>query len=76
MPNEQRGSASSLATVSLPRSLCCNGVPLEGLQEQTQGSGEVFQLGEGLPGEGVVPLLGHESWEGQVQAVEVSAASF
>lgn len=28
---------------------------MEGLQEQTQSSGEVFQLGERLPGEGVVP---------------------
>lgn len=28
---------------------------MEGLQERTQSSGEVFQLGERLPGEGVVP---------------------
>lgn len=58
--------ASSLPTVSLPRSLSCNGVPMEGLQEQTQGSGEVFQPGERLPGEGVLPVVGDEYWEDQV----------
>lgn len=30
---------------------------MEGLQEQTQSSGEVSQLGERLPGEGVVPRM-------------------
>lgn len=44
--------ASSLSTVSLPGSLYCNALAMEGLQEQAQGSGEAFQLGEGLPGEG------------------------
>lgn len=39
---------------------------MEGLQEQTQGSGEVFQLGERLAGEGVVPVVGNEHWEDQV----------
>lgn len=56
---------ASLPTVSLPGSLYCNDVAMEGLQEQTQGSGEVFQLGERLPGDGVVPLVGDEYWEDQ-----------
>lgn len=41
-----RSCASSVPTVSL----CCNDVAVEGLQEQTQGSGDVSSLEKGCQG--------------------------